>query len=137
MLRRATVADVDGMHAVRMAVRENVLVSTVLTPDDYRRAIEPPGRAWVVESEGRIVAFACGNAETGNVWALFVAPSHEQRGHGTRLLEDTVAWLRSQGVDRPWLTTAPGTRAARFYERRGWTLAGTTASHESRYELDQ
>ena len=38
------------------------------------------------------------------------------------------------GLDRLWLTTEPGTRAQRFYEAAGWTLAGTTDQGELRYE---
>jgi hypothetical protein len=33
------------------------------------------------------------------------------------------------------LTTSAGTRAARFYERAGWTKTGEGASGELRFEL--
>jgi GNAT superfamily N-acetyltransferase len=65
------------------------------------------------------VAFAIGNATYGNIWALFVDPAHERRGHGRRLHDAMVAWLWSQGLRKLWLTTEPGTRAERFYTEAG------------------
>jgi GNAT superfamily N-acetyltransferase len=135
MLRQARRDDIAAMHRVRLAVRENRLTSDIVSEASYTPAIESEGRGWVVESAGEIVAFAIGNAGTGNIWALFVDPRHERRGYG-RLLHDTmVDWLWSQGLDRLWLTTSPGTRAQRFYEMAGWQCAGSTRSGELRYEL--
>jgi quercetin dioxygenase-like cupin family protein len=98
-------------------------------------AIERTGRGWVVECDGAVVAFAIGNAQTGNIWALFVDPAHEGRGHGRRLFDTMVAWLWSQDRDRLWLSTAPGTRAQRFYERAGWRSLGPQPSGELGFEL--
>jgi GNAT superfamily N-acetyltransferase len=134
-VRQALAADIPAMHRVRMAVAENRLVSAVLTDADYRRAIEDTGRGWVVKAAGRIVAFAVGNRDTGNIWALFVDPAHEGLGHGRRLHDAMVAWLFAQGLEKLWLTTEPGTRAEQFYERAGWTRAGTTTTGELRFEL--
>jgi GNAT superfamily N-acetyltransferase len=134
VLRRAERADFAGMHRVRCAVRENRLVSLVLSEADYVAAIEPPGRGWVIELEGEIVAFAVADAVTGNIWALFVDPDHERRGYGRRLLEAMTEWLWSRGLARLWLTTAPGTRAESFYAAAGWQRAGSTSGGELRFE---
>lgn len=134
MLRQALAADVPAMHRVRMSVRENRLVSTVITEEDTRRAIEHTGRGWVALSGGEIVGFAIGNATNGNIWALFIDPEHERRGHGRQLHDEMVAWLQSQGVKQLWLTTDPGTRAEGFYEKAGWTRAGVTEKGEIRFE---
>jgi GNAT superfamily N-acetyltransferase len=120
---------------VRAAVRENRLVSAVIADDDVRGAIEVTGRGWVVEHEGDVVAFAIGNATDGNVWALFVHPDHERRGHGRRLHDAMVAWLWSRGLERLWLTTQPGTRAEKFYAAAGWVRTGLTSRGETRFEL--
>lgn len=122
------------MHRVRMAVRENRLVSIVLTDEHYVAALELPGRGWVVEDDGAIVAFATGNSESGNIWALFVSPEHEGRGHGRRLHDTMVEWLFAQGCPRLWLTTAPGTRAERFYAVAGWRSAGNAGNNEILFE---
>lgn len=135
MLRLAAASDVAGIQRVRRAVRENRLVSLVVTDEDVRHAIAETGRGWVIEQQGEIVAFAVGNAQTGNIWALFVDPDHEGRGHGRRLHDAMVAWLWSQGLDRLWLSTEAGTRAERFYESAGWQRAGIMASGEISFEL--
>lgn len=135
VLRQAVASDVTGIQRVRQSVRENRLVSTVISDEQVRKAIELTGRGWVIELEGEVVGFAVGNATNGNIWALFVDPDHERRGYG-RLLHDTaVSWLWSKGLERLWLTTEPGTRAQKFYEAAGWRLAGQTERGEARYEL--
>lgn len=134
MLRQAVAADIPAMHRVRLAVRENRLVSTAVTEADYRPAIEDTGRGWVVEVDGGIVAFAVGNARTGNIWALFVDPAHEGKGYGRMLHDEMVRWLGDRGVAALWLTTQAGTRAEGFYTRAGWRRAGTTAAGDVRFE---
>jgi len=122
------------MHRVRLAVKENRLVSTVISESDYLPAIETSGRGWVVEIDGQVVAFAVGNRATGNIWALFVDPAHEGKGYGRLLHDEMIKWLKGQGVGTLWLTTEPGTRAERFYEKAGWLRVGATAKGEVRFE---
>lgn len=134
-MRQARSADVPAMHRVRMSVLENRLVSRTLSEQDYLAEIEVTGRGWVIEEEGSIVAFAVGNATTGNIWALFVEPAHEGKGYGRQLHDAMVDWLWQQGLESLWLTTGPDTRASRFYEKAGWRLVDVTAGGELRYEL--
>jgi len=135
MLREATASDIPAIQRVRHSVRENRLVSILIGDEMVREAIQESGRGWVVESQGEIVAFGIGNAVNGNVWALFVHPDHERRGHGRRLHDTIVGWLWSRGLDRLWLTTEPGTRAQRFYEAAGWRLADRTKHGELLFEM--
>jgi GNAT superfamily N-acetyltransferase len=135
MLREAIVSDIPGIQRVRHSVRENRLVSIVISDEMVREAIQVSGRGWVVESEREIVAFGIGNALNGNVWALFVHPDHERRGHGRRLHDTILSWLWSRGLDRLWLTTEPGTRAQGFYEAAGWRLADRTKHGELLFEM--
>ena len=137
MLRIARETDIPAIQRVRASVKENRLVSTVVTDEDVRTAIEETGRGWVVEADGEVVAFAIGNARNGNIWALFVHREHEGRGYGRQLHDTMVAWLWGSGLQRLWLTTEPGTRAQRFYDTAGWQLTGTTADGELRYELQR
>ena len=134
MLRQAVASDIAAIQAVRRAVRENRLTSVVISDDQVRDAIEKTGRGWVIEHQGRVVAFAIGNAANGNIWALFVHPDYERQGYGRLLHDAVVDWLLSQGLARLWLTTEPGTRAQGFYESAGWQLRGTTEAGELRYE---
>jgi GNAT superfamily N-acetyltransferase len=134
LLRVATRADIPGIQRVRRAVRENRLVSRVIGDDEVVDAIERTGRGWVVEDDGEIVGFSIGNGETGNVWALFVDPAHEGRGHGRRLHDAMLAWLWSRGLGRLWLTTDRGTRAEGFYERAGWVRREVNEAGEVLFE---
>ena len=137
MVRVAVRSDIEAIQKVRASVHENRLVSTVITDEDVRIAIEETGRGWVVDKDGDVVAFAIGNATNGNIWALFVDPEHEGRGYGRQLHDTMVAWLWSAGLRRLWLTTEPGTRAQRFYDAAGWQLTGTTTGGELRYEVQR
>lgn len=136
-VRVATAADIPAMQRIRRSVRENRLVSGVISDEDVYRAITVEGRGWVVEVGGVPVGFAVGNDQTGNIWALFVDPSHERRGYGRSLHDVMVAWLWSRGLLRLWLTTDPDTRAARFYRAAGWRYAGCAEHGEVRFVLDR
>jgi GNAT superfamily N-acetyltransferase len=123
------------MQRVRLAVRENTLSDpSRITVADYIAALEDLGRTWVVESDGEIVAFATGY-KAGSIWALFVHPDHEGRGYGKALHSTMVNWLWSLGLSRLWLTTAPGSRAERFYISQGWQPCGIVSGGDLRLEL--
>ena len=135
IIRPAVPADATAMHRVRLSVTENRLVSMALTEQDYVDAIQQTGRGWVAEVDGIIVGFAIGNAQTGNIWALFVDPGHDGRGYGRQLHDVMVAWLWEQGHDQLWLSTDSSTRAERFYQHAGWHQAGASGDREVRLEL--
>lgn len=123
-IRAATPADQPRITAIRMGVRENILSDpskvTAEEVDWYReRAI-----FLVAEEGGEVVAFACANHQTGFIWALFVDPAHEGRGHGRALLDEALSRLKGAGHAQAWLTTGAGTRAEGFYRRNGWRDMG-------------
>ena len=134
-LRQATRADIPAIHAVRMSVRENQLTRSVITERDYVEHLQTVGRGWVIETAGQIVAVVIGNAQSGNIWGLFVHPDFERQGFGRRLLDTAENWLWSEGLTRLWLTTEPATRAQSFYESAGWMNVGTTDHGEIRFEV--
>ena len=135
LLRQATRADSAGIWRVRYAVTENTLPPGIIGDADLRREIEDTGRGWVVvDAADEVLAFAIGNAQSGNIWALFVAPEAQGRGHGQRLHDTMLDWLWAQGLQRLWLTTGPETRARRFYEKNGWRDAGRTEKGEILFE---
>jgi GNAT superfamily N-acetyltransferase len=88
----------------------------------------------VVETNGEIAGFATGYRD-GSIWAQFVHPDQEGRGHGDALHSTVVEWLRTLGPARLWLTTHRGTRAERFYLSRGWRACGIVPAGELRREL--
>ena len=136
VLREAHRNDIPGMWTVRYAVTENTLTPGRISDEEFRREIEDTGKGWVIDVDGRIRAFASCNARTGNIWALFVHPEAEGRGYGGRLHAAMLEWLRTQPVDRLWLTTDAQSRACGFYERRGWQRTGITDTGEVRFERD-
>ena len=125
MLREATLHDIPRLQEIRAAVRENVLSNPALiTLADYEAHIVGHGRTWVAEVDDRIVGFCSADGERATIWALFLDPAHEARAYGRRLLGGAVEWLWSRGATAIALTTAPGTRAERFYRAAGWTVTG-------------
>lgn len=123
------------MHRVRLAVRENALLDpTRITESDYLAALDQVGRTWLIETDDQITAFGTGYRD-GSIWALFVHPDYEGRGHGKVLHTVIVDWLRTLGHQRIWLCTAAGTRAERFYLSKGWQACGSLPGGDVRFEL--
>jgi len=140
ILREAGAADMLGISRVRFAVRENVLTpvqlaSRGITNESVAASLLTHRKGWLAEHEGEIVAFSMADRADASIFALFVLPDYEGRGLGGRLLQLALDWLGQQGADRIWLATAPGTRAQRFYERRGWVCVGEAAGGDVRLEL--
>jgi GNAT superfamily N-acetyltransferase len=127
--------DAASIWKVRYAVSENTLAPGRISNDDLRRELEDTGRGWVIDVDGSIVAFAIGNATSGNIWALFVLPEAQGQGYGSRLHDVMVQWLVDQRAPTLWLTTGQATKACSFYEKRGWKRVSTLSNGEARYEL--
>jgi GNAT superfamily N-acetyltransferase len=100
----------------------------------YRVRLEENGRGWLFEEGGTVLGFAVADAVTRSVWALFVSPDAEGKAIGRALLNEMTAWLFAQGSEPVWLTTAPGTRAERFYREAGWRETGRDGNGEVRFE---
>ncbi len=73
----------------------------------------------------------------GDIWALFLRKSHEGRGIGRTLMRIVEDWMFGEGLDSIWLITAPGTRAERLYQGRGWAKQGSKGTGEAKYLLTQ
>ncbi|MFO0677106.1 MAG: GNAT family N-acetyltransferase [Polyangiaceae bacterium] len=118
-LRLATVDDVRQMSELRMSVKENALVSLRIADQEYVDAITRDGRGWVADIDGELVGFSVGLLGAKNLWALFVKPGFEGRGIGLALVRAAFDWFHDEGVDEVTFTTAPDTRADRFYAELG------------------
>jgi GNAT superfamily N-acetyltransferase len=138
--REAVAADVPGIARVRVSVRENLLTIDQLeqrgiTNESVAASFSLDAKGWVAVQHDEIIAFSIANKTEGSIFALFVLPSYENQGIGSRLLDLALQWLWDNGTERVWLTTAPGSKAAGFYERRGWRLAGADSVGDVRLEL--
>lgn len=117
------------MFTIRLSVRENAasreaLYRAGIDQATVRAALADDSAAWIAEEEGRAVGFSMADRGDGSVFALFVRPGCEGRGHGGALLDAAVDWLRAGGIDSVSLAVGPNTRAHRFYLKRGWIETG-------------
>jgi GNAT superfamily N-acetyltransferase len=138
-LREASGDDLAGIFRVRTSVTENLICPERLERMSMRGAsltgsLKRGAKGWVAVRRGEIVGFSIAHQTSGSIFALFVLPGYERRGLGRRLLDAASAWLWDNGTDIVWLTTAPDTRAARFYRRYGWICSGVEANDELRFE---
>lgn len=125
--REINKSDVPFLFAVRVATRENALSREQLSKlgidnESVSMMIGTSHRGWLCEVDHRVVGFAMGNRENGEMWVIAVLPGYEGRGIGAELLKRVEDWLWSEGWNDIWLTTDVDTslRAYGFYKRQGW-----------------
>ncbi len=140
IVREATAADMPGISDVRQSVIENPLsieqlAARGITNESVAASFLEDSKGWVAVADGQIVGFSIADRKEQTIMALFVRPEHEGRGIGGRLFELAVQWLWDNGAQNLWLTTSAGTKAAAFYERRGWIATGVAEHGDVRYEL--
>lgn len=121
--RVAQLGDIPAMSRIRLAVTENALSNpNRITPQMYEDYLALLGRGWVAEVDGEITGFCYADKVESSIWALFMAPQYEGRGHAKHLLHMATDWLFAQGHEVVRLSTGAETRADRFYAAQGWTL---------------
>ena len=136
--RQATKEDIEQMHKVRIAVKENTLPDPgLITPEDYEEFMFLRGKGWICQEDEKIVGFAIVDLRENNVWALFIQPGYEGRGIGKKLHDEMMDWYFSKTANPIWLGTAPNTRAERFYETAGWKKTGTRPNGEIKFEMSK
>ena len=135
VLREVTAADVPAMFHVRTSVKENHLSEPQLaqlgiTRQSVTASLDGGTKGWVAEEGGQVVGFSLADSRDASIFALFVLPAHEHRGHGTRLLSAAVGWLRERCSGTISLNTGMRSSAVAFYERRGWRKTQVLPSRE-------
>jgi len=134
--REALTTDIKQIQLVRNAVKENVLSNPGLVTDkDCVEYLTLRGKGWVCEVDGIIVGFAIADLIDNNIWALFVHPDFEGQGIGKTLHDTMLDWYFFQQKEMVWLSTAPNTRAEKFYALQGWTVAGLYGKGETKFEM--
>lgn len=103
-----------------------------------------PADLVAVDGEG-VLAFVAWDVTTGEILRLYTHPRAWGRGAAGALLERALDALRRAGCARAWLNTEErNLQARRFYEHRGWRLAGPVRERlwhgarlrEPRYVID-
>lgn len=134
-IRQANRDDIKELFSVRMSVKENVLNNTALVTDaiceDY---LVNRGKGWLCEESGSVTGFAIADLLDNSIWALFVRPEHEGKGIGRKLHDTMMDWYFSKTNKTAWLTTAPNTRAEKFYTQMGWQNKGIE-NKEMKFEM--
>lgn len=142
IFREATAADMPGILRVRTSVSENALTVEQLadrgiTPESTAASFLEGSKGWVAQQGDEIVGFSIADRAANSIVALFVLPTHEGRRIGVRLLDLAVNWLWEGGAARLSLTTDPASKAARFYQARGWIPTGILERGGMKYELSR
>ncbi len=136
IFREATIEDIPALQVIRSAVKENVLNNPLLvTQKDYVLYLTTDGKGWLCETNNTISGFAIVNIQQNNIWALFVHPDFEKRGIGKKLQTIMLDWYFKQTKKSVWLSTAPNSRAERFYNLTGWNNIGFTKNGEAKFEM--
>jgi Acetyltransferases len=134
--RVAHTNDIPQLSDIRLSVKENVLSNPALvTEKDYIDYLTVRGRGWVCEINGTIVGFSIGDLQDNNVWALFIQPGYEGKGIGRELMRLLLQWYFANTNKPIWLSTAPDSRAEKFYRKYGWQETGQTKNGELVFEL--
>jgi len=137
LFREATIADIPQMQIVRHLVKENVLSNPVLvTDEDCKNYITIKGKGWVCEVNNFIIGFSIADLVDKNIWALFVHPEFERKGIGKKLHDTMLTWYFNQTRETVWLSTAPNTRAEKFYRKAGWKDVGKHGKNEIKFEMN-
>ena len=101
MIRPGERGDMAELVALRTSVVENHLsvdemATRGITPQTVMASIEAGERCCLVaEEDGVIAGFSMGDRRDGQIFALFTRPGHEGRGHGSRLLDGALDWLKA------------------------------------------
>ncbi len=140
-IRRAMIADIPTLFAIRTAIRENhmtmaELASAGVTPETVADlARSENARTLLGLCDTQPSAFAIARADPGDLFALFVLPGWEGLGLGSLLLAAAEDWLSSHGVHEAWLPIGgdPALRASRFYSSRGWQAEEHEANWQVRF----
>lgn len=139
-IRIATTADIDSLFDIRTCVVQNhlsceQLTALGITAATLAEAIEQGPCAWIVEVDGVPAGFTMIDCDGGEVFALFVRPEFEGIGIG-RMLMETAEKALLHDHRTIWLVTDghEDIRANGFYQRLGWSLAGSIDDRDVRYE---
>jgi GNAT superfamily N-acetyltransferase len=151
-VRDATVEDAAGISNVRTRTWQAAYAHVFpaeqlasLTPESgldwWRRAIAEPFphmHTLVAEVEGGVAGFANlgaardePEAETGELFAIYVLPEASGGGVGRALMAETLARLHVEGFAEAILwVIEDNPRTRRFYELAGWRLDGGVKDEE-------
>ncbi|MBI1418803.1 MAG: GNAT family N-acetyltransferase [Limimaricola sp.] len=112
----------DGWHEAHAAIVPPELVALRVPAEFQDRTAAHIGQTHVGLIDGELVGFV--TVEDDEIYQLFVAPAARGTGAARALIVHGEG-LIAKHHDRAWLACTVGnSRAAHFYQKSGWTLAG-------------
>lgn len=131
---------VDAWHAAyRGLVPDSFLkkITYIKREASFRELLASDSEAtYVAEECGEVLGFlivgTCRDADadesqTGEIWGIYIAPSHWRKGVGKRLAEKAQQMLKSSGYKEATLWVLKGNdQARRFYEVLGFRSDGAS-----------
>ena len=140
LIRTATPDDVDTLCAIRTSVVQNHLsleqmAGLGITPQVLSDTLRAAPCGWIAEVDGQAAGFSMVDLDEGEVFAMFVLPSHEKLGLGRQLMAVAEAALFERH-DTAYLVTdgRDEIRANGFYQRLGWSVVVPVDGDDVRYE---
>jgi ribosomal protein S18 acetylase RimI-like enzyme len=166
-VREAAVADAEELalvhvltwrHAYRGIVPGDVLDG--LSVDQQNKVWQkiltderPDDQSWLAESAGSVVGFVWAGRSrdqdatehTGEVFSMYVLPTHQRGGAGSALLQVASKWLFERFPSARLWVLEDNAAGRRFYEKWGWrtdTTAreiaiGSKMLREVRYKMER
>lgn len=115
--------DVESILAIQSTCPEIAQWSA----SSYQRVAEGGMAGWVSEDERGVTGFLVAHKLVGEaeILNLAVRPDARRRGIGNALIDAAMEWSRELGTEKIFLEVrASNANAIRFYERRGFVIAG-------------
>src|SRR5262245_8776345 len=114
----------DGWHDAHVALMPAEL-TRLRTLESFRDRLEAAlGEVRAVGPVGAPTGFSFTKAD--ELYQIYVSAEARGTGVAVALMDEVEARLARRGIRTAWLACAVGNeRAARFYRKRGWRLAGT------------
>ncbi len=119
-------------EAVNLII-ENWGSHIIVTKGKIHSARDLPG--FIVNVNGKIGGLITCHIENGECEIVCLESTFQNQGFGTNLIDKVVETARGHNCKRVWLiTTNDNTHAIRFYQKRGFNIAGIhiNAIQESR-----
>lgn len=121
-----------GLMPDEAVARFDVAARQRMWREGLGRTPRPGSATFVVEDGGEVVGFASVGAsreedaeQEGELYAIYLHPSHWGNGIGRALLQRAEESMRSSGFRRALLWVLAGNeRAERFYRAAGWEADG-------------
>jgi GNAT superfamily N-acetyltransferase len=117
----------DGYHDAHAALMPEALIRARTLESFSERMHTHLADVRVVGKIGAPVGFHM--LKSDELYQLYVSAAARGTGAAAALIADAEMLLRERGIETAWLSCAIGNeRAARFYEKSGWSFAGTCMS---------